>query len=500
MLKLSALFGPGAVLCREKAIRVFGWTDHDHVTVRLTDSQGKLLASDDCPAENGCFEACLPPQKAALGCVLFAQAGGDTVISENILIGDVYLASGQSNMELELQNADEGRDLIPTHQNDQVRYFNVPKNAVPGPESDSAFAAVRWQSVAPGSAADMSAVAYFFAMKLEKKLQVPVGIIDCYWGGTSVSCWMNEEALLCSREGTKYMDAYKAAAGDKTMAQYKTEEAEAYAKMRAWDEKAAPYREKNPGITGRELEQIIGPFPWKIPDGPGSPYRPAGLYHSMTSHVIPASLTGVLFYQGEEDTWKTKEYDTLLIDFVRMLRKDFRDDRLPFLNVQLPMWIDQGAEDSFMWPELRLAQERAARLIRNSSLVCLIDQGEYGNIHPTCKRVVGERLCDHALALIYGQSAPLSPCALSLFPEGGRLVVRLSSSVRLTGSGDTLMEIAGPDGRYLPADVAVQGQTLVLSNAKIARPVSARYAWTDYGIVRIYGENGLPLAPFCLTV
>ena len=500
MLRLSALFGPGAVLCRDQVIRIFGWSDRQTVSVRLMDSDGHLLAQDDCPVRDGRFTALLAPQKAALGCVLAVRSGQETVISENILIGDVYLAAGQSNMELELQNADEGQRLIPVHQNDQVRYFNTPKIAVPGPENDEAFSAVRWKPVAPKGAADMSAAAYFFAMKMEKKLQVPVGIIDCYWGGTSIACWMSEEALLNSREGKRYIEDYRSLSGDKTMDQYKEEEAAAYAKIKAWETAAEACRRSQPDIKGPELEKLIGPYPWKIPDGPGSPWRPAGLYRSMLAHLIPVSLTGILYYQGEEDTWRTSEYDTLLIDFVRLLRRDFRNDQLPFLNVQLPMWIDPGMEDSHNWPRLRQAQDKAYRLIRNSSLTCLIDQGEFGNIHPTAKRVVGERLADSALALIYGETVPLCPEALEAIPTSGRLLIRLSAPVTLHESGDTLLEIAGEDGCFQPAETEITRDGLILSHPAVTRPVSARYAWTDYAVVRLFGENGLPLRPFRLNI
>ena len=496
MLKLSPLFSSGAVLCRRKVIRVFGQTDSPYVTVRLVGPHGQLLAENECPAKDGRFEALLAPQEAALRCVLTAQAGRETVISENIAVGEVYLAGGQSKMELELQNADEGQALIPTHQNDQVRYFNVPKIAVPGDENDSRFENARWLPVAPGTAKDMSAVAYFFAMKLEKKLQVPVGIIDCYWGGTSVACWMNREALTETREGQRYLDDFERLSAGMTLEEYLAREAQVLAAQRAWDEAAAPFRAENPAISGPELEQKIGPFPWKLPDGPGSPYRPSGLFESMTSHLIPLRLSGVIYYQGEEDTWRTKEYDTLLVSLIRMLRRVFRDESLPFLNVQLPMWIDKGAADSFLWPVLRQAQQRVRDLTRNTGLICLIDQGEWGNIHPTAKRVVGERLCDEALRVVYGQDAPKAPEALYVCPSRGKLTVRLSAPVAARGEGSLLLEIAGQDGVFVPARARVSGDALILESPGIPYPLHARYAWTDYAIVRLFGENGLPLMPF----
>ena len=499
MLRFSPLFGSGAILCRRKPIRISGVSDQKEVLVCLADAQGKELASDLCPAADGRFEAVLPPQEAAAGCTLYARAGAEEAVSTDILIGEIYLAAGQSNMELELRNADEGEQLIPRHENDRVRYLNVPRIACPGPENDEAFLRARWQPVAPGKAEDISAVAYFFAMKLQQETNVPVGIVGCNWGGTSITCWMDRETLFSSREGKRYWDEYEKLSAGKTMEEYKAEEAIAFQKMRDWEEKAAPYREKEPFITSRELEKRIGPYPWKIPEGPGSPYRPAGLYEAMLSHLIPLSLTGVLFYQGEEDTWRTKEYDTLLIDFIRMLRTRFADDALPFLNVQLPMWIDEGAQDSFLWPRLRLQQDAVRKLIRNSSLACLIDQGEYGNIHPTAKRVVGERLCMDALRLIHGKDRPVYPEALYAVPDGDKVVIRLSEPVIVRGEGSLLLEASCDGSDYSPVQADVLGRTLILSCPE-RRAVSVRYAWTDYGTVRLFGENGLPLRPFLLRI
>ena len=186
------LFGEGAVLCRDKEIRLFGTApEGTAVSVELRDSYGRVLARDTAPSRDGRFLLRLPPQPAREGCVLTYSDGEHTVICPDVLIGDVYLAGGQSNMELELQNADEGPGLIEAHSCPQVRYFNVPKCARPGPETDKANRAARWHAVAPGWARDMSAVGYFFAMRLHRHLNVPVGVIDCYWGDTSVTCWMD---------------------------------------------------------------------------------------------------------------------------------------------------------------------------------------------------------------------------------------------------------------------------------------------------------------------
>ena len=497
----ASLFTDHAVLCRGKEIRLFGDApEGDVITAVLTDAGGAELARDSAPARQGRFMLRLAPQAAQTGCALTFSDGQDTLQYRDIALGDVYLAGGQSNMELELQNADEGQALIPVHGNPLVRYFNVPKCPRPGPETEEANRRARWHAVAPGWAKDMSAVAYFFAMKLQREIDVPVGIIDCYWGGTSVTCWMDEEALARTAEGQRYMREYDEKWAGKTMEEYLREEGAFFSGLDEWAKKADQLKKEHPEYSTKEINAIIGPCPpWNPPVGEGSPFRPHGLYHTMLERIMPATLTGVLFYQGEEDTWRTRRYDLLLTSFIQRLREVFWDEELPFLNVQLPMWIDAAAEsDSKTWPLLRLAQQTVARQVKRSDLAVLLDQGEFDNIHPTNKRVVGERLCGCALRTVYGLSAPEAPAAVGKYTENGVLHVLLSAPVQDRGTGEFLMEIAGEDGVFHPSDVSLQGAELRLSCPQAPHPVQARYAWTDYAIVRLFGDNGLPLAPFWL--
>lgn len=499
--QVSPLFGDHAVLCRGKEIRLFGTAPEGaNVIAELKNAQGRLLGRDTAPAKEGRFLLYLPPQEAQEGCTLAFSCGGEQVICRDILIGEVYLAGGQSNMELELQNADEGPELIRTHDIPQVRYFNVPKFARPGPEADEANRSARWHAVAPGWAKDMSAVGYFFAVKLHETLQTPVGVIDCYWGGTSVTCWMDGEALSRTAEGQRYVKEYDEQWAGKSMEDYLREEGAFFSGLDEWAKKADALKKAHPEYSTKEINALIGPCPpWNPPVGEGSPFRPKGLFHTMLERVIPAALTGVLFYQGEEDTWRTKRYDILLASFIQRLRELFVDETLPFLNVQLPMWIDAAAEkDSLTWPPLRLAQQLVSRQVAHTDLAILLDQGEFDNIHPTDKRVVGERLCDCALRTVYGLPAPVAPAAVGKSARDGVLRILLDQPVTDRGRGEFCMEIAGEDGIFHPADTVVAGREIFLSCPQAPRPVMARYAWRDYVIVRLFGENGLPLRPFLL--
>lgn len=497
--QLSSLFSDKAVLCRNKEIRVFGIAEDGlSISVSLFNSSGILMARDTAEAKSGRFIALLPPQESAVECRLLITDGQTEIIISDIAIGDVYLAGGQSNMELELKDADGGVSAVASHQNSYVRYYNIPRCAVNGPETDMANKQAHWQEIRPGAGKDMSAVAYFFAMRLQKEISVPVGIIDCYWGGSSISCWMTQETLESTAEGHRYLVEYAQKVGQKTMKEYLEEEKVFLQSTQNWDRKAEQARKYKPGITIQELNQLLGPYPWFPPDGPGSPFRPAGLSDTMLRRVEPFALTGVLFYQGEADIDRTEHYDVLLQSFIYQLRMQFRDWNLPFLNVQLPMWIEAGKPDSRNWPKLRLAQDKVNRITRGSDLVVLIDQGEYDNIHPTNKKVVGERLFLSALRTVYNIDAPAYPEAINKYTDNGSLYIILSQPVYDCGSSKTLLEIAGEDEVFYDAEAEIKNSTLRLSNPLVPRPVQARYAWWDFARVTYFGKNGLPLAPFML--
>ena len=499
MIKPAALFTDGAVLCRNKEIRVFGQADEGTgVTVTLTDCRGAMLAEAVCTCRNGKFMALLRPQDAQTGCCLFFTSGGETVVADDVAIGDVFLAGGQSNMELELRNAEEGPEQIRIHNDPKLRFFNVPRMPLENGEARKALEETRWASVSPGKGEGNSAVAYFFARKMrERRPEVPVGIIGCYWGGTSVTCWMEEKTLRTMAEGARYLDEYAELIRGKTMEDWQREEEQFQTTLDRWNGEVERYQQAHPDAEWPEVEAACGPAPWFPPPGPGSPYRPGGLAVTMRAKVAPVSLTGMLYYQGEDDADRTDCYDTLMIALIRHWREKFRDPELPFLFVQLPMWIGWNQPDRRSWAKLRLAQAAARDAVRNTGMVCLLDQGEYGNIHPTDKRPVGERLAALACAMLYGHGE-VSPRATGKYTENNVLAVCLSAPVATKdGRAPNLMEIAGEDGEYVPARAEIRGAELLLTADGIEHPVHARYAWTDWtDRVNLFGVNGLPLEPF----
>ena len=479
------------VLCRGKELRIFGeGSEGARVLARLGGREASAVV------RNGRFLIHLPPMEAQTGLALILTDGETVIEYRNVAVGEVYLAGGQSNMELELQNADEGPARIASHNDPDLRFYSVPKQAVREDKDCVSEGITRWVTARPGACGDVSAVAYFFAVRLRERLNVPVGIVNCYWGGTSASCWIDEEGLNRTDAGQHYLSAYRALAGDKTVEQY-DREMEAYnAEYQAWCARVDALREKEPNIPWVRINLEVGVCPWPQPAGPKSPFRPAGLVETMLKRIVPLALTGILYYQGEEDVSRASMYEALLSSLILRWRELFRDRELPFLNVQLPMFIANGEKDDGAWAVIRNAQANVWRSIRNTGLVVLIDLGEFDNIHPTGKRAVGERLYEQALEVVYGFEANHSPRALDKYTEGDVLVVRLSAEVFDRGEGDALFEVAAENGDFLKAKYEIDGDRLRLWTHDLSAPIKARYAHVNFAKVRIMGVNGLPLAPF----
>ena len=497
MLELASLFTDGAVLCREREIRIFGRADSGaEVTVFLEDSRGNAIAEGTAAAMEGKFLVCLPPQRAQTGCRLAILSGGERAEAKDIAIGDVYLAGGQSNMELELRNAKGGTEQV--RDDGLLRFFNVPRKAYVCEEQRQAVRETRWHAVDRETAGYNSAAASIFGETMRKKHpEIPVGIIGCYWGGTSVTCWMDEDTLRSVSEGIRYLEENEARCAGKTMEAYLADEKAFQQGMDDWERKAEEIRKERPDTSNEEIVKILGPFPWNPPAGPGSPFRPAGLAESMLKAIAPATMTAVLYYQGEEDTWRTEQYDLLMTAMIRYWRKLFRNAELPFLFVQLPMWLDYGAKATFTWARTRLAQAAVRDSVRNTGMICLLDQGEYGNIHPTDKVPVGLRLAELAGKVLYGEGEE-SPRAAGRWVHGNVMTVLLTQTVHTPdGEAPRLLEIAGEDGVFVPAEGEAGEGVLRIRSDRVKRPAAARYAWTDWSDkVNLFGENGLPLEPF----
>jgi sialate O-acetylesterase len=220
--------------------------------------------------------------------------------------------------------------------------------------------------------------------------------------------------------------------------------------------------------------------------------------HTKLMRVVPYPISGFLYYQGEEDVTHPHWYYALLTTLIHHWRTLFMDPNLPFLFVQLPMFRMSYEADDYRWAMLRQAQAQARDACRNVEMAVMLDGGEMDNVHPTDKRTVGERLARLALRHIYGQPLDAnSPRALFGYSEGETFVVALDAPVTCVDEPD-LFEVAGADGQYYAARANLAGQTLRLQASQVGIPQHVRYAWVNYGVVNVFGKNGLPLAPFLL--
>ena len=501
MFKVSPIFGDHAILPLGKELRIFGTADEGEVLrAKLTQADGTVTGEGQSTARDGRFLIHLPAQHLGAGPLTLTVTGADAAFTATDLRpGFLFMAGGQSNMEWSLWNAEHGQILIQTHNDPDLRYFNVPRVSVLDEAGLAAHDAACWQQIAPHVGGDMSAVAYFFAREVRAKTGFPVGIVGCNWGGTSILSWMDEVALNRCVPAMKAAEDYESKYGDIPLDEWQTKQAAFQHDMDVWNGKVAEIKEANPGIEWAEVEKQAGVCPWNPPPGPGSPYRPGQLARTMVDKIVPMALSGILFYQGESDVERAENYGELLITLVTRWRELFGDGSLPFYNVQLPMFIDAGAQDDRRWAILRQQQEKAWHALRDSHLAVMIDAGEYGNIHPVDKLTPGERLA-RLFMENFARHTPHQPWAMRKSTCGNVLTVELTGPVKALNGEPTLFEIAGEDGVYHPAQAELDWHKIHLTAEGVAHPVKARYAWVNFAKVHVFSEHApyLPLAPFVL--
>lgn len=568
VLHVAAIFASHMVLQRNKPNAVFGALDADcagmEVVAQIRDFDGSMVAqahayaSKDLKDGLSPWRVMLPAQPEGGPYTLRVTAGNDFLEFEDVLIGEVWLAGGQSNMELELRNSENAEAALENCADPLLRFYNVPKTGVINRNAENAAS---WQESSPENSGVMSAVAYYFAHKLRSELDpdLPIGIVDCYIGGTSITCWMSEDALNSSEAGRGYLTRYERAIAGKTQEQFKLETDEWQTRFDAWNANIAAAKEADPDVTWDTLNEQYGACPWPPPVTPTSQYRPTGPFRAMLERIAPYSLAGFLWYQGEEDEPYCGSYRELL----GMLIGEWRaiwSENLPFLIVQLPQWIDKKVDetegDPMLWPVLREAQWDAAQSIDNVYVICTIDCGEYDNIHPVDKRTPGERLADCALRQVYGMSRiPVyGPTVLGFRcdPNGRvRLFFRYAHGLHFDGTTpgsrnqgsdaeppslvrspeSSGFELAGADGVFHPVTAAIFVDcdiddlvnskvnvvdynatefgipvnsrsigTITLACPDVPEPMSMRYAWRSWGPAPLFNSDGLPAQPFRLNL
>ena len=498
MFKTAAVFSDNMVLQREKNISV--WGEADNGAAVTAELNGKKA---ECTANDGKWSLILPPMPAGGPYELHIVCRTDSeesVIFRNVMIGEVWLCGGQSNMELELQNAKNGKAVLAELTNDMpVRFYYTNKvgtvKAAEEAERDSC-----WGMCDSEGSKAWSAVGFFFARKLAKELGVTVGLIGCNWGGTSGSAWVDRKTLDINKELNSYLEEYDKAIEGKSVQEQEKEYADYLDYDKAWNEKSQEVYKKEPDASWDKVQELCGENKWPGPINCVNPYRPAGLFETMLSRVCPYTLRGFLYYQGESDDHKPNTYYTLLTSLISLWRNIWNDEKLPFIIVQLPMFKYKNDPDYKHWCLIREAQMRAFQTVKNTGIAVITDCGELDNIHPTDKLPVGERLCLQAQKLAYGMNVKAFGPIYSSYEyiNGG---IKLSFEYAENGFNvkdeePIGFEIAGEDKKFYPAKAEITGNTIFISSEKVSAPVYARYCWVNYGEVNIYNETGIPLAPF----
>jgi sialate O-acetylesterase len=470
-------FTDHAVLQRDVAVPVWGRAaPGEKITVRHRGQKLETTAGPD-----GRWAVQLAPMPASAEGTDLVISGTDTVTLHDVVVGEVWLASGQSNMEWPLSLARNGPGEVAAAHSPLIRHLSVVHS--PSDLPTDTVKTGGWQTATPGTAGKFSAIGYFFARALVERLSVPVGIIHGSWGGTPIESWLAEPVLRTTRAWPRFNQEWQ-----KALKVFPQKKAEYPALDAAWRKADEAQR-----ATGQP-----NPLPWPHPPvGPGTAYAPGALFNGMILPFAPFALRGVLWYQGESNVGQEAEYRELFPAMIRDWRAHWPQGDFPFYFVQIQNFADRDAGGR-KWAALREAQT-AALALPNTGMAVSIDVGEPDNLHPTNKQPVGERLALIAEAKLHGLPVEWSgPVFQSATREGLALRVKFTHAAGLVlrpiPPGG--FEVAGTSKVFHAALARVEGEDVLVSSPDVTRPIAVRYAWTNSPPVSLYNGAGLPAVPF----
>lgn len=438
-------------------------------------------------SELGQWSVYLPPgdaggpfQMTVQGAASSSASGADStapqsITLDDILVGDVWVASGQSNMEFAMHQAATGAQDLPHASNPRLRLLIVKHNA-PDLLQDDIETDDGWQASTPESARNFSAVAWYFAREIEQREHVPIGVIESNWGGTVAEAWtrltaLGEDAALNPLFASR--GRMIAADPDNLL------EAKRFARQQA-EAKAA----------GKPIPQ----GPWR-PD-PAS-WAPGNLWNGMIAPLTPFAIRGVIWYQGESNSKLDRAplYGRVFRALIEDWRRQWGIGDFPFLFVQISNYKSNATED---WATVR-EQQLQTLALRNTAMAVTIDIGNPDDVHPTDKLNVGMRLARAARALTYGETIEYSgPTFRQATTEGSALRIWFDHAKGLNAEGGEVsgLEAAGVDGKFYPAAAKIDGETLVVTSSSVSHPVAARYGWANSPQCNLFNGDGLPASPF----
>lgn len=483
-VRLPALVSDNMVLLQDSKANVWGWADPgEKVIVKLRDASVSATAD-----EKGKWAVKLEGLKPGLAGEM-SIAGKNSLTVKNVAIGEVWLASGQSNMEWDVKNGKDPEAEIAACNFPEIRIFKVMKKGSKTPVDDVEG---MWDVATPANALKFTAVGYFFARDLHANLKVPVGIINSTWGGTPVETWIPASGM---NTNPAFAEHWKKKQADFPTAKAAHEEAMKAAAQAKAEGKPAP---KVP----------------RAPDGPEALYAaPMGLYNGMIAPVAPYAIRGAIWYQGESNAGLTNRgnmdlYDRLFGTMILSWRFEFaraqgiprEESEFSFLFVQLANFYPKRPEptDSY-WAQIREAQLATLEVPRTEMAVT-IDIGEANDIHPKNKQEVGRRLALAAQAATYFQEKGYSgPIYGGMQTEDGKIRLNFSHAEGLKAADGGAIKgfaVAGEDKVFHWAEAALEGDHVVVGSAKVTKPIAVRYGWADNPDCNLVNAAGLPASPF----
>ncbi|HVS34452.1 MAG TPA: sialate O-acetylesterase [Gemmataceae bacterium] len=445
-VKPSPLFSDGVVLQRGVKCPVFGTADAgETVSVSLSTGDAKPTAADEAKADkDGRFVAQLPELSAG-GPYTLTISGKNTITVKDVYVGEVWLASGQSNMEMSLNSCAGGKEAAADSKNPKIHLFTVPHKIAADPTTDLSS---KWVECGPDTVGGFSGVAYYFGRDLQKALNVPVGLIESNWGGTVAEAWTPRANL-----------------------------------------------EGNPDLKGLVPAEI------KIDNQKLNPNQGTVLFNGMINPLLPFAIKGVIWYQGESNAGRAYQYRTLFPTMIQAWREQWKNPDMPFLFVQLaPYGANPKEPGDSAWAELREAQLMTSEKVKNTDEAVITDVGDEKDIHPKRKEPVGGRLALAALAIAYNEKVVHDgPIYDSVKFDGNKAILSFKSVGKGLEAKDgplTGFIVCGEDKKFHDAKAEIQGDTVVVTCDQVDKPVAVRYGWTNTPVVNLFNKDGLPASPF----
>lgn len=475
---LPRILDNNMVLQRDIPLPVWGWAEPgEEVTVSIAGQELSTKANDQ-----GRWQVRLAPLAASSEPLEMTVAGKNQIKLQNILVGEVWVCSGQSNMAWAVSQVQNAEKELADADQPMIRLFESPKVPSPRPTSD-VFG--RWQVCTPETVKGFTAVGYFFGRNLREKLDVPIGLINASWGGTRIEPWTPAAAFaeVPALKGIAEQVAWQNEEQTKALAPL-------IPSLEAWTRAA------------RAAQASGGPVP-PLPALPGNRLgehsKPTTLFNGMVAGLVPYAIRGAIWYQGESNVNEGMLYFEKMKALIAGWRKVWGQGDFPFYYVQLAPYRYGNRPHEL--PELWEAQT-AALSIPNTGMAVTNDIGTLGDIHPKNKQDVGKRLALWALANTYGQAGIVysGPLYKSMKIEGDRIRIFFDHADGGLASRDgeplSRFEIAGQDGKFVDAEAKIDGDTVVVQSEEVAEPVAVRFAWSQAAQPNLINKSGLPAGAF----